>query len=280
MRWRRTRKSGERHLRLSAAGMLLVAVTVALWVLSVRAGRPEIQTLALALTAGLVVSAAVTRHSIHRLRLSLVEASYAAAGDPVKFHIQVTGGPPGLALARLADGHVIPAPAAGRVTLAVPSLRRGAVTLGAIRARSPAPFGLWWIEVDWEPGWQSWVYPRPAPWPMSRPEDQHLDIDEAEVIPLRQGQRGRIHWPSSSRGQGYYQIAPRAPKPLAHSRWLDYATLKGSPEERLSALAAAVLAAGREEGRFGLRLPGQVLWPDRGAAHERRCLRALAFFGA
>ncbi|HNJ83947.1 MAG TPA: DUF58 domain-containing protein, partial [Piscinibacter sp.] len=61
--------------------------------------------------------------------------------------------------------------------------------------------------------------------------------------------------------------------------WLDWqacATL--APEERLSRLAAWVLAAQRAGAEYGLVLPGASIEPAEGEAQRRRCLEALALW--
>jgi uncharacterized protein (DUF58 family) len=60
--------------------------------------------------------------------------------------------------------------------------------------------------------------------------------------------------------------------------WLDWAATagRGDTETRLSLLTGWVLAAEREQYRYGLRLPGRLIAPDSGAAHRDACLEALA----
>ncbi len=63
-------------------------------------------------------------------------------------------------------------------------------------------------------------------------------------------------------------------------QWLDYGSFPGVDQElRLSYLSAQVLEREKSGYPYGLRLPGQVIEPDEGAAHKVRCLRALAVFG-
>jgi uncharacterized protein (DUF58 family) len=49
-------------------------------------------------------------------------------------------------------------------------------------------------------------------------------------------------------------------------------------ETRLSVLTGWVLAAEREQIRYGLRLPGRSIAPDCGPAHRDACLEALALY--
>jgi uncharacterized protein (DUF58 family) len=47
----------------------------------------------------------------------------------------------------------------------------------------------------------------------------------------------------------------------------------------LSQLSAWVLDAESQGYRYGLRLPGQVIEPDRGGGHRAACLKTLALHG-
>jgi uncharacterized protein (DUF58 family) len=64
-----------------------------------------------------------------------------------------------------------------------------------------------------------------------------------------------------------------------HELWLDWrvcGTL--TPEERLSRLAAWVMAAERAGVNYGLRLPGLELPRGHGNSHRRHCLETLALW--
>jgi uncharacterized protein (DUF58 family) len=63
--------------------------------------------------------------------------------------------------------------------------------------------------------------------------------------------------------------------------WLDHGRLPPGLdlEQRLSRLTGWVLAAEHSGARYGLRLPGRELGPERGAAHRAACLQALALQG-
>ena len=47
----------------------------------------------------------------------------------------------------------------------------------------------------------------------------------------------------------------------------------------LSHLCRKVLEFHQEQRQFGLKLPGKVIEPGKGEAHQARCLQALALFG-
>jgi uncharacterized protein (DUF58 family) len=50
-------------------------------------------------------------------------------------------------------------------------------------------------------------------------------------------------------------------------------------EQRLSRLTGWVIAAEQSGARYGLRLSGSALAPDRGESHRAACLQALALHG-
>jgi uncharacterized protein (DUF58 family) len=61
--------------------------------------------------------------------------------------------------------------------------------------------------------------------------------------------------------------------------WLDWQRCAGlAPEDRLSRLAAWVLAAERAGADYGLRLPGLQIEPAQGELQRRRCLEAMALW--
>ena len=65
----------------------------------------------------------------------------------------------------------------------------------------------------------------------------------------------------------------------AEQRWLDWQTLQGQSEQRLSQLTRGVLDAVEQQLEYGLRIPGTELQPARGQAHRHACLRQLALYG-
>jgi uncharacterized protein (DUF58 family) len=66
--------------------------------------------------------------------------------------------------------------------------------------------------------------------------------------------------------------------------WLDlshighFAGAAATLDHKLSRLCAWVLAAERQDLRYGLRLPSLEIQPGNGEAHQRACLSALALY--
>jgi uncharacterized protein (DUF58 family) len=88
----------------------------------------------------------------------------------------------------------------------------------------------------------------------------------------------RMHWKAYSRGQGLLvkDFAALSGRDLC----LDFDSLSGDVERRLSLLCHWVLHLSERQQPFALRLPGCQLAQDSGEQHREACLRALALFGS
>lgn len=166
---------------------------------------------------------------------------------------------------------------------------RGWQELGRLALETTYPLGLFraWSYVYLD--WKVLVYPTPAeqapplPQPLGgrglgRPNDQGED----DFSGLRQYQRGdsprRIAWKASAREQEL--LTKRFTGVGEETRWLDWATLPGLPDEqRLAVLCRWVLSAHAQGLIYGLRLPGKNLAPASGEDHKERCLKVLALHG-
>jgi len=170
----------------------------------------------------------------------------------------------------------------GTAELAVATPQRGRQALPWLRVETRWPLGLLrivaWVGHDAE----LLVWPRPLD--DAAPATPHAGVagEASDFAGLRRFQPGdspgRVAWKQWSRTG---TLATKAfSVPLRRSLWLDYDACRGTPEQRLSALCARVLAHHRAGERFGLRLPGWVLPPGAGDAQRRRALDALARFPA
>ncbi|MCB1773684.1 MAG: DUF58 domain-containing protein [Gammaproteobacteria bacterium] len=174
------------------------------------------------------------------------------------------------------------------VSVPLPLLPRGLYQPGRLTVSTQYPVGLFraWCYVDCER--DVLVYPQPGvAWQPVGDEGEQLDggfegSGNEDFAGLRGyvpgDQASRIDWKSFARDRGLNTrlFSGQAASPL----WIEFEQAPGGGvEERLSALARAVLDA-EQQGRFyGLRLPGCVLTPDAGPLHRHQCLRALAVFG-
>ncbi len=178
---------------------------------------------------------------------------------------------------------------AARITLPLPTSRRGRFRPRGIIVFTRYPTGLFhawsWLRLDTE----LWVYPQPR-------SDRRLietliddtegpgvrdSIDGDDFAGLREHQPGEslrhISWKAYAQGRG--MLTKTFQGHAAPALWIDYRDMDApSLEGRLSQMAGLVLAAEQAGRRYGLRLPDRELEQDLGPAHREHCLRALAEF--
>jgi uncharacterized protein (DUF58 family) len=86
-----------------------------------------------------------------------------------------------------------------------------------------------------------------------------------------------VAWKAMARDLNRPLLIKRFDGGAAEELWLDWdRTPAPDVETRLSLLTGWVLAAEREQARYGLRLPGRAFSPDCGPRHRDACLEALA----
>jgi uncharacterized protein (DUF58 family) len=190
----------------------------------------------------------------------------------------------------------VPAAESIEAALAVPAQRRGWQGLGRVMLETRFPLGLFraWSYV--QPESRCLVYPRPEPGALPPPApSSHAGGARAHAQGSDDFSGLRAYQPSDSPRHVAWKSVARSD--TQHSRsgdmltkqfageaaaelWLDFAALPASLglEARLSRLAGWVLAAERGGALYGLRLPGLERQPDRGEAHRKGCLEALALF--
>ena len=191
---------------------------------------------------------------------------------------------------------VVDVAAAGttEAVLAVPAPRRGWLPLGRVLLETRFPLGLFraWSYV--EPDSRCLVYPRPeaSPLPSLAPSDQQGGVrahaqGSDDFSGLRSWQLTdsprHVAWKSVARADTEHTRSdPMLTKQFAGEAVVElWLRLEDTPaaldiERRLSRLAGWVLAAERGGARYGLRLPGREIAPNRGEAHRAACLEALA----
>jgi uncharacterized protein (DUF58 family) len=181
------------------------------------------------------------------------------------------------------------AQAIGEAVLAVPTKRRGWLPLGRVMLETRFPLGIFraWSYV--EPEARCLVYPKPehSPLPRTSPEAAagmvralapgNEDFTGLRAYQLSDSPR-HVAWKSVARTE--QMLTKQFSGEAAVELWLDWALLPDglSLERRLSRLAGWVVAAERAGARYGLRLPGTEIAPDRGEAHRAACLEALALY--
>ncbi len=252
------------------------------------------------LLAGMGLAGMVhTARNLARLSVSTGRAEPVFAGEPVQFRLYLANAArydrPAILARHLASQVQLVADIAPRasaeVVLGVPSTRRGWQRLGRVMLETRFPLGLFraWSYVEPEAG--CLVYPRPerAALPLLSPEAAagamralapgNDDYSGLRAYQLSDSPR-HVAWKAAARNDEMLtkQFSGEATAEL----WLDWAGLPTAlgVEERLSRLAGWVLAAERAGARYGLRLPGVELAPERGDAHRAACLQALALWEA
>jgi len=246
--------------------------------------------------SGLVAAALLhTFRNLSGIEIKPLAASDAFAGGHVVFSLSLAGG----AIDRRAitiSGNGVAISAALRagelqtVTLAVPALARGRMPLGRVTLASHHPLGIWrsWAYVHFP--LTGIVYPAPEASVPPLPAGPHgVDLrasargDEHDLAGLRDYQRGdplqRVAWKAVARGAGWFSKAFEGTGgggPVA----LEWTRLPPQldAEQRLSRLAAWILAAERTTRPFALSLPGTFLPASSGREHRRAALTALALY--
>ncbi len=189
--------------------------------------------------------------------------------------------------------HRVDVPPAGFCELELnrPTLVRGWLHAPRIGVESSFPLGILrtWSRLDL--GQKVLVYPQPLEGELptlasvlsdDREEGMRAHgqgVDDYQGLKVYQPGDSwrRLHWKAYSRGQGL--LIKEFARLDGRELCLDFLALGGDVEQRLSRLCYWVLELSRRETMFSLRLPGQVLDRDTGAAHCAACLRALALFG-
>ena len=184
----------------------------------------------------------------------------------------------------------VAADGSAEVELFLPANRRGWLRAPRLRVESRFPLGLlvaWsWVDLDLA----ALVYPRPLagelpPAPGIGEDDepgvaaQLSGVDDFQGLRAYQSgdSRRRLHWKAWSRGQGL--LVKDFAELHGHDLWLDFDSLGGDREARLSLLCHWVLELCARNQPFALRLPGVSRPPAVGAAQREACLRELALFG-
>lgn len=251
------------------------------------------------LTFLLAGCAAVGMHVAHAtlrgidLKLVAPDAQYAGANTVLTVQLASERKTPrrGIGLALLGTGHWtwtdVPARGTATVHVAFAPATRGLHRVPPITAETRFPLGTFRVWCYWRPAAQVMVYPKPEvhppPLPAGEPKAGGAGAGHAQHSGEFDGVRGYrrgdplklVVWKKFAKADEL--VSRDSPQTRQHVLWLDFAqTGPGGPEQRLSRLCAWVLQADQLGLDFGLRLPGAEITPSGGAAHQRRCLEALA----
>jgi len=165
---------------------------------------------------------------------------------------------------------------------------RGLHALPPVRVESRYPFGLFRAWTIWRPAGRQWVYPRPEaptpPWPQAAaPQGSDKPAPHVgagtEFEGVRAYRRGdtlrQVLWKKAARSGEL--VSRETAGAVQRELWLQWNQAQlAEPEDRLSRLAAWVVAADAAGHAYGLRLPGVELAPEHGPAQRQAALQALA----
>lgn len=298
---------GQRNVYIlpTRAGFTFVATLLVMLLASINYQLNLGYALTFLLAGAGLVSMHLTHGNLRGLTLHLRPAPPVFAGEPALLEVVVHNpGSERFALGlRLETPATAPAdgaaPSAGLVWCDAPRQGQASVHLSLVPAQrgwqavptlvveTLFPFGLFRAWTVWRPAARVLAWPRPEhPAPAlplgsaqhggerasRRGEGGELD----GVRPWRRGDTMRqVVWKKVARSGEL--VSRETTGNAQHELWLDWAETQASgAEQRLSRLAAWVLAAEHEGLDFGLRLPGRELPPGQGDAHRRAALDLLA----
>ena len=180
------------------------------------------------------------------------------------------------------------------VHIAVHPDKRGLQDLPALTAETHFPLGTFRVWTVWRPAARLLVYPaaerQAPPLPPGAPSAGGTAASQrqasGEFDGVRAYRRGdalkSVVWKKVAKAGRL--VSRDTQQAQRFELWLDlqqtghFAGSAASLEQKLSRLCAWVLAADRQDLRYGLRLPGQDIAPGSGDAHKRACLTALALY--
>ena len=294
---------GQRNVYIlpTRAGFTFVATLLVMLLASINYQLNLGYALTFLLAGAGLVSMHLTHGNLRGLTLHLRPAQPVFAGEPALLEVVVQN--PGNQRHALglrfeaADHHAglvwCDAPQEGQagVQLSLVPARRGWQPVPTLVVETLFPFGLFCAWTVWRPAARVLAWPRPEHPAPALPlgTSQHGDERASRrgeggeldgVRPWRRGDTMRqVVWKKVARSGE--MVSRETTGNAQRELWLDWAEAhvlgnSADPEQRLSRLAAWVLAAEHEGLDFGLRLPGRELPPGQGDAHRRAALDMLA----
>ena len=282
----------------TAPGFMLLATLLVLLVGSINYQLNLGYLLTFLLAGSGIVSMHMSHATLRGLALNLLQPDPQFAGRSATLSIVLTNERQaprhaiGLAvLDAVADDRWVwsDVPAQGTSVLQVAFMpqRRGLHRVPPLTAETRFPLGTFRVWTVWRPAAQVLVYPAPEPNPPPLPAGEPIAggahsvrlEDTGEFDGVRAWRRGdplkQVVWKKLAKANEL--VSREQEQAQRYQLWFDLAQTSGRDlEHRLSRLVAWVLRADEEGSAYGLRLPGRVIAPDRGPAHRRLCLEALA----
>ena len=284
------------------AGFLFAGTLLLLLVASINYQLNLGYLLTFVLAGAGIVSMHLTHATLRGLTLHLHPVGAVHAGDAALLDATLTSAGAarwGIGLAVDEQAHAarawtdVPRGGQAAVQLSFVPAHRGRHGVPALIAETRFPLGLFRAWSVWRPAAQLIVYPAPErPGPPLPPASPVADTaggarlaQGADFEGIRAYRRGDplklVVWKKAARAfETGGELMSRDSSAAAHWQlWADWQHCGGlADEERLSRMAAWVLAAHRAGTTFGLRLPGVELPLGQGDAHRRACLEVLALW--
>jgi uncharacterized protein (DUF58 family) len=284
------------------AGLMFAATLLVLLLASINYQLNLGYLLTFLLAGSGLVSMHVTHNTLRALTLRLRAPAPVFAGEPALLETVLTS--PGTARygigIRLLDADTstltwIDVPAQGQASAHVSFVpaQRGLHELPTLSVETRFPLGLFRAWAIWRPASQLLVYPAPERPAAALPAARALpggtlrgrSADGGEVEGVRAYRRGDplklVYWKKAAKSlaSGGELVSRDTASAVQQQLWLDWQACGSlAPEERLSRLAAWVVAAQRAGAAYGLSLPGRTIEPGEGEAHRRDCLEALSLW--
>ena len=280
----------------TGAGLMLGATLLVLLVASINYQLNLGYLLTFLLTGASVVGMHVCHANLRGLAMHLLAPHAAFAGASTTFDLQLSNQRkqprPAIAVAVLGSGHWswtdVPAQGSCRVQVGFAPPQRGVQPVPTLTLETRFPLGTFRVWTVWRPASSLVVYPRPEAYPPPLPAAQAVATGQAQATQnhptgefdgVRAYRRGdplkQVVWKKAAKSG---ELVSRDTVHAQRSElWLDLQQAgAGDLEHRLSRLCAWVLLAEKRGLDYGLRLGGQEIAPACGAAHQSRCLQALA----
>lgn len=229
--------------------------------------------------------------NLEQLRIEPGKVAPVFAGEPARFSVHLENGARvrhdiGLRAGGTESFHDVGTGKAAVAEFTLPTTKRGLLAPGRFTLFTLYPLGLFRAWAYAELTMPCLVYPSPAvPFAHSPESDSNTGAtpypgyeDFSGLRVYRPGDSPRhIAWKSFARGREL-QVKEFDEFRGGGALWLDWGSLDGDVETRLSKLVRMALDAHSAGRRFGLRLPRQTIPLGIGEQHKLRVLEALALF--
>jgi uncharacterized protein (DUF58 family) len=171
--------------------------------------------------------------------------------------------------------------------------QRGRHAVPTLALETRFPLGLFRAWTVWRPAAELLVYPElehprpalPASYAENSSGSRQRQGAGSEFEGVRGYRRGDalklVIWKKAAQAQasGSDLVVRDATTVASQQLWLHWQLTPGLPtEQRLSRLAAWVVAAAANANDYGLSLPGVLITPGQGEVHRHSCLEALALY--